>query len=94
MTSLSSDDIVSIIKDCFYITSLFEIIYIAILLHLFQNSDTSISSVHMTLLHLAVGCKHTGYKSLMAGLVTEWIYDAFAGISSFICILNLFHKTL
>ena len=35
---------------------------------------------------LAVGCEHTGYKSLMAGLVTEWIYDAFAGKPSYICI--------
>jgi predicted ABC-type sugar transport system permease subunit len=26
---------------------------------------------------LAVGCEHTGCKSLMAGLATEWIYDAF-----------------
>jgi hypothetical protein len=27
---------------------------------------------------VAVGCGHTGYKSLMAGLVTEWILNAFA----------------
>ena len=35
---------------------------------------------------VAVGCKHTGYKALMAGLVTEWIYDAFAGKLTYICI--------
>ena len=35
---------------------------------------------------VAVGCKHTGYKALMAGLVTEWIYDAFAGKLSYLCI--------
>ena len=34
---------------------------------------------YLNILLLAVGCKHTGYKSLMAGLVTEWIYNAFAG---------------
>ena len=34
--------------------------------------------VHCVNYLLAVGCEHTGYKSLMAGLVTEWIYDAFA----------------
>ena len=27
---------------------------------------------------LAVGCEHTGCKSLMAGIATEWIHDAFA----------------
>ena len=27
---------------------------------------------------VAVGCEHTGYKSLMAGLATEWIHNAFA----------------
>ena len=33
---------------------------------------------NLTIYIVAVGRKHTGYKSLMAGLVTEWIYDAFA----------------
>ena len=50
-----------------------------------------ITFVHIYILHLAVGRKHTGYKSLMAGLGTEWIYDAFAGKSSFTC--NVFHFT-
>ena len=40
---------------------------------------------------VAVGCEHTGYKSLMAGLVTEWIYDAFA-VWSFFYILYLLNK--
>ena len=44
------------------------------------------------LLLLAVGCKHTGYMSLMAGIVTEWIYDAFAGIPSYICITFFFTR--
>ena len=54
-------------------------LYIAVLLHLSLNLDACTTFVHVNILHLAVGCKHTGYKSLMAGLGTEWIYDAFAG---------------
>lgn len=38
----------------------------------------------LTIYMLAVGCEHTGYKFLMAGLVTEWIYDAFAVWSFFL----------
>lgn len=41
---------------------------------------------------VAVSCKHTGYKALIAGLVTEWIYDAFAGKPSYICITFFFNK--
>ena len=47
---------------------------------------------NLTIYILAVGCEHTGYKSLMAGLVTEWIYDAFAGKSSFQCITFFFTR--
>ena len=43
---------------------------------------------------VAVGCKHTGYKALMAGLVTEWIYDAFAGKPSYICITFFFTNSM
>ena len=68
------------------------IVYIAVLLHLSWNLDTSITFVHVNISYLAVGRKHTGYKSHMAGLVTEWIYDAFAGIPSFICITFFFTR--
>ena len=41
---------------------------------------TVLMILYMSLLYymLAVGCEHTCYKSLMAGLATEWIHDAFA----------------
>ena len=59
-----------------------------------QNDATmgEYNPVHCINYLLAVGRKHTGYNSLMAGLVTEWIYDAFAGKYSFICITILFNK--
>ena len=58
------------------------------------NCLTVLMNLYMSLLYymLAVGCEHTGYKSLMAGLATEWIYDAFAGKSSFICITFFFTR--
>jgi hypothetical protein len=67
-------------------------LYIAVLLQLSLNLDTSITFVHITKSYLVVGCKHTGYKSLMAGLGTEWIYDAFAGTSSSIYITFFFTR--
>jgi hypothetical protein len=105
MTSLSSlfiwrhcqhslYDLIVIIVYLATLSALSKIIYIAILLHLSLNLDTSITFVHVNILHLAVGCKHTGYKSLMAGLGTEWIYDAFAGKSSFICITFFFTNSM
>ena len=85
-------DLIVIVVYLATLSALPKIIYIAVLLYLSLNLDTSITFVHVNILHLAVGCKHTGYKSLMAGLVTEWIYDAFAGKSSFICITLFFTR--
>jgi hypothetical protein len=44
------------------------------------NCLTVLMNLYMSLLYymLAVGCEHTGCKSLMAGVATEWIFNAFA----------------
>ena len=75
-------------KITYGITILFHHYYYGITMPLHQPYDWFITN----LLHLAVGCKHTGYKSLMAGLGTEWIYDAFAGKSSIHCITFFFTR--
>ena len=61
-------------------------------LRCFYINPITIVYTNKTISYLAVGCKHTGYKSLMAGLATEWIYDAFAGKSSFICMTFFFTR--
>ena len=77
-------------KITYRITILFSHYYYGITMPLQQPYDWFITNI----LHMAVGCKHTGYKSLMAGLATEWIYDAFAVWTFFIGFSSVLRQTL